>query len=388
MTEALPQLSRAAVATAAHTTELREFALPRVGPDDGLLRVEAAAVCGTDWEIYGRESRGGGLGPLILGHENIGRVVAVGARAAARWGVAPGDRVAVEEFLPCGTCRLCRGGDYRLCADTDSRGDGPFLRYGSTPVDVEPSLYGGFAEYLYLHPRSIVYPVGEDVEPEIAALFVPLANGVRWVLQEGGLGLGQTLVVQGPGQHGLGCVVAAREAGAGQVIVVGTAADRHRLDTAVALGADHVLLTGDTDGVVEEVLELTGGAGADMVVDLAPGAPETVRNAAAMCGKRGSVVLAASKHGRPVAGFPHDTVVRKELRLIGVRGHDHRSVLPALEIIRSGRHPLRLLATHRFPLDAVDEALRTAGLRADPGAIHVSVLPGWRVDGAAEGGAG
>lgn len=368
--------SRAAVATAAHTTEFREFAVPPVGPDDGLLRVEAAAICGTDWEIYGRKSRGRGLGPLILGHENVGRVVALGERAARRWNVRAGDRVAVEEFLPCGTCRLCRGGDYRLCAATDSRGEGPFLRYGSTPVSVEPSLYGGFSDYLYLHPRAIVYPVGDDVEPELAALFVPLANGIRWVVQEGGLRLGQTVVVLGPGQHGLGCVVAAREAGAGQVIAVGTAADRHRLDVASALGADHVLETVADDTVVEAVLDRTGGAGADIVVDLAPGAPETVEQAIAMCAKRGTVVLAASKHARPVAGFPHDLVVRREVRLLGVRGHDHRSVEPAIELIRSGRRPLRLLATHRFPLEQADAALRTAGLRTDPAAIHVSILPG------------
>jgi threonine dehydrogenase-like Zn-dependent dehydrogenase len=380
MTGPVPERSRAAVATEPYTTELRELAVPPVGPDDGLLRVEAAAICGTDWEIYGRESRGGGLGPLILGHENVGRVVAVGERAAARWGVAAGDRVAVEEFLPCGTCRLCRGGDYRLCAATDSRGDGPFLRYGSTPISVEPGLFGGFGEYLYLHPRSILYPVGDDLEPEIAALFVPVANGVRWVLQEGGLRLGQTLVVQGPGQHGLGCVVAAREAGAGRIIVVGTPADRHRLDAATALGADHTVVAGDD--VAGRVLDLTGGAGADLVVDLVPGVPETVRDAAAMCAKRGSVILAASKHGRPVAGFPHDLVVRRELRFLGVRGHDHRSVEPAIAIIRSGRHPLHLLATHRFPLEAVDEALRMAGRRTDPRAIHVSVLPGPHQNGA------
>lgn len=370
----MTRVSLAAVATGPYTTELREFPLPRVGPDDGLLRVEAAAICGTDWEIYGRESRGGGLGPLILGHENVGRVVAVGERAARRWGVAAGDRVAVEEFLPCGTCRLCRGGDYRLCAATDSRGDAPFLRYGSTPVSVEPALYGGFGEHLYLHPRAIVYPVGDDVEPERAALYVPIANGIRWVVQEGGLGLGQSLVVQGPGQHGLGCVIAAREAGAGQVIVVGTPEDRHRLDTAVALGADHVVTAG-TEDVVARVRELTGGEGADMVLDLAPGATETVENAVAMCGKRGTVVLAASKHKKPVSGFPHDTVVRKELRVIGVRGHDHRSVVPAIEIIRSGRYPLHRLATHRFPLGATHEALELAGRRTDPAAIHVSVIP-------------
>jgi threonine dehydrogenase-like Zn-dependent dehydrogenase len=371
MTQAPPGRCRAAVATAAHTTELREFTVPQVGPDDGLLRVEVAAICGTDWEIYGRQSRGGGLGPLILGHENVGRVAALGERAAERWGVAVGDRVAVEEFLPCGTCRLCRGGHYRLCAATDSRGADPFLRYGSTPVGVAPSLYGGFSQYLYLHPRAILYPVGDDVEPELAALFVPVANGIRWVIEEGGLRLGQTLIVQGPGQHGLGCVIAAREAGAAKVIVVGTAADRRRLDVATALGADHVVV-GDA---AEAVLDLTDGAGADMVVDLAPGATETVERAIAMCAPRGTVVLAASKHARPVDGFPHDVVVRKEVRLLGVRGHDHRSVEPAIELIRSGRRPLRLLATHRFPLDRTDEALRMAGQRTDPAAIHVSILP-------------
>ena len=365
-------LSRAAVATAAHTTEFREFPIPTTGPDDGLLRVEAAAICGTDWEIYGRRTRGARLGPLILGHENVGRVAALGERAAGRWGVDVGDRVAVEEFLPCGTCRLCRGGDYRLCAATDSRGERPFLRYGSTPISVPPSLYGGFSEYLYLHPRAIVYPLGDDIDPELAALFVPLANGIRWVTDEGGLRLGQTLVVQGPGQHGLGCVIAAREAGAGKIIVVGAAADRHRLDVATALGADHVVI----DDPADAVLDLTGGDGADVVVDLAPGATETVERAIAMAAKRGTVVLAASKYARPVADFPHDLVVRKELRLVGVRGHDHRSVEPAIELIRSGRHPLQLLATHRFPLERADEALRMAGQRTDPAAIHMSILPG------------
>jgi threonine dehydrogenase-like Zn-dependent dehydrogenase len=94
-----------------------------------------------------------------------------------------------------------------------------------------------------------------------------------------------------------------------------------------------------------------------MVVDLAPAATETVENAVAMAGTRG-------------------TVVRKELRMIGVRGHDHRSVVPAIETIRCGRYPVHLLTTHRFPLEKTHEALELAGRRTDPSAIHVSVLPG------------
>ena len=370
----LPATSACAVATDPHTTEDRELPLPAIGADDGLLRVEAAGVCGTDWEVYGRRSRGAGLGPLILGHENVGRVVAVGERAAERWKIAVGERVAVEEFLPCGACRLCRSGDYRLCAATDSRGTGPFLRYGSTPVGVPPGLYGGFAEFLYLHPRAIVYRVGEEVEPELATLFVPLSNGIRWVVQEGGLRLGGSLVVQGVGQHGLGCVVAAREAGAGTIVAVDTSRGAGRLDAAKALGADHVLAADQLD-VVETVMELTDGMGVDLVVDLVPGAGTTVQAAIAVAAKRGRVVLAASKHGGPVPGFQHDLVVRKELTVMGVRGHDHRSVEPALRVIRSGRHPLELLQTHRFPLGRVDDAVRVVGERTDPGAIHVAVVP-------------
>lgn len=363
---------RAVVATGPLALEERTFPLPDVGPDDGLLRVEAAAVCGTDVEIWGRRSRGAGLGPLILGHENVGRIAAVGERAGSRWGVAVGDRVAVEEFLPCGTCRLCRGGNYRICAATDSRGQAPFLRYGSTPVEIPPGLYGGFAEQLYLHPRAIVYRVGETVAPELAALYVPIANGVRWVVQEGGLSLGETLVVIGPGQHGLGCLLAARQAGAGRVVVVGTSASAHRLRVAAALGAD-ATVRADVDDPVAAVRELTGGAGADVVVDLVPGVPDTVGQAVAMAAKRGRVVLAASKHGAPVR-FDNDLVVRKEVLLRGVRGHDHRSVEPALDLIRSGRFPLHLLATHRFDLAGTGDALRLAGAGAD-GAIHVSVFP-------------
>jgi threonine dehydrogenase-like Zn-dependent dehydrogenase len=370
----LPERCRVAVATEPCVTELRELPLPATGPDDGLLRVEAAGICGTDWEIYRRQSRGQGLGPLILGHENVGRVVALGERAAERWGLAVGDRVAVEEYLPCGTCRLCRQGDYRLCEATDTRRAGPYLRYGATPLTVAPGLYGGFGEYLYLHPRAVLHRLGEDLPAELAVLFVAVANGLRWVLREGGLRVGQTVVVQGPGQHGLACVAAARHGGAGTVIVAGTRDDRERLEVARRLGADHVLVAGEDD-VPAGIMELTGGAGADLVVDLAPGAVSTVEDALAMAAKRGTVVLAASKHARPVGGFQHDLAVRKELRILGVRGHDHRSVEQAIELIGSGRLPLRLLSTDRFGLDQVDHALQVAGARLDPAAIHVSITP-------------
>ncbi len=363
--------ARAAVAVAPLQTELRDLPLPAVGPEDGLLSVEACGVCGTDWDFYTRR-RGATLGPLILGHEVIGRILALGERAAERWGVREGERVAVEEFLPCGHCEFCLSGRPALCAETDSRSDRPFLRYGATSTDVPPGLWGGFSEVLYLHPHALIHRLEDIVSADLATLFVPISNGVRWVLSEGGLRPGGTLVVLGPGAHGLGCVIAGLEAGAGRVIVVGRTAGA-RLEAARTLGA-LTIASGETD-VVAAVREMTGGDMADVVVDLAPGATETVEAAIAMARKGGVIILAASKHGRPVAGFLNDTVVRNELTVKGVRGRDYRSVEEALRIIRSGRYPLERVRTHRVPLAETDRALRILGERVDPSAIHVAVMP-------------
>ena len=364
----------AAVAVEAYKTELQKFPIPEIGPDEGLLEIEVAGVCGTDWEIYGRKSRGRGLGPLILGHENVGRIAAVGEEAAERWRVKVGDRVAVEEFIPCGRCRLCRSGHYRICEMTDSRSNRPFLRYGSVSTSKPPALWGGFSQYQYLHPNSVVYPIGPDVPGELAALFVPISNGIRWVVQEGGASLGETILVQGPGQHGLGCVVAAKEIGIKTIILSGLSQDAGRLEVGKALGADHTIEV-DKEDLVSRVEEIAGAEMVDMIVDTTPGVTAAIESALALAAKRGTVILVGSKHGKPVS-FMNDTVVRKELTIRGVRGHDHRSVEPAIEIIKSGRYPLELLSTHQLSLDEVDKALRLVGERTDPEAIHVNVVPG------------
>src|SRR5918992_6414474 len=91
---------RAAVQVAPRQIELREFPRPTIGPDDGLLRVEANGICGSDVESY-RGHLGMGRGPTIPGHEPMGIIEEIGDRAAERWGVQPGDRVALEVIVPC-----------------------------------------------------------------------------------------------------------------------------------------------------------------------------------------------------------------------------------------------------------------------------------------------
>ena len=361
----------AAVAVGPRRTEIQQLPLPDIGPDDGLLAVEACGLCGTDWDFYTRR-RGANLGPLILGHEIVGRVLAVGDQAAQRWKVKPGDRVAVEEFLPCGECEFCRTGRPALCEATDSRSEHGFLRYGATPTDIPPGLWGGFSEVLYLHPRALVHHLPDDLSWDLATLFVPISNGVRWVLKEGRLPRGGTVVVIGPGAHGLGCVVAAVEGGAKQVIAVGRSRSP-RLDAAQSLGA--ILIESERTDVIAAVREMTSGGMADLIVDLAPGAPETVETALGLARKGATIILAASKRGKPIAGPMNDVIVHKELTVKGVRGRDYQSVEEALRIIRSGRYPLARLRTHRFSLGETDQALRVQGERTDPSAIHVTVEP-------------
>ena len=363
---------RAAVALEGKRTEVREFELPALPPEGGLLKIEAAGVCGADWPYFLSYPKA--KGPLILGHENVGFVARVGKAAAERWGVKEGDRVALEEYLPCGHCEYCRSAEFRLCNATDTLlGNG--VRYGSTPVSVAPSLWGGYSEYQYLHPNAVFHKVPAHVPAEQAALALPIGNGVEWTVLQGGAGIGQTVVIQGPGQQGLACVIAAREAGAACIVVSGLSRDAHRLALAKEFGAHHAI-DSERQDLLEAVARLTGGRMADLVIDCASGGPYAVVSAIQLARKGGRVILGGQKRQR-IPDFDSDLLIRKFLTVKGMRGHSYPSVEMALQIIASGRYPLAKMCTHRFSLAEVGEALRTVGGEGRPDAIHCSVDP-WR----------
>jgi threonine dehydrogenase-like Zn-dependent dehydrogenase len=166
------EMVRAAVQTGPRQIEIREFRRPVIGPDDGgLLRIEACGICGSEVEHYkgnlGRQSL-----PMVPGHEPLGIIEEVSEQAAARWGVKPGDRVAVEILIPCRSCDLCLAGRYMSCRNRiGSHG-------GSNPPERGLGLYGGFSEYIHLHPNSILHKVRGDIPAEIAVMFNPLGAGV------------------------------------------------------------------------------------------------------------------------------------------------------------------------------------------------------------------
>ena len=357
----------AATQIGARRIEVREYPVPEVSAGDALLKVEIAGICGSD--IDGYERFGGE--PRIRGHENVGFLAKIGAEASRRWGVKEGDRVVVEQYLPCGTCRWCRIGEYRLCDQTDKLPGRTILRYGNTPVSVAPSLWGGFSQYLYLPSNAILHKIPSHVPAQQAALFVSLANGMQWAYLQGGAAPGKTVVIQGPGQMGLSAVVASREAGAACIIVSGLTRDEKRFEVARKLGA-HYTVNVERESLQERVKEITHGYGADVVLNVSRGGKETVREALEVASKISTICLAGpGDQDIPSRGFGRKLVAMK-----WVQGSSFTAFELGLQVMASGRYALGEIATHQFDLNHVNEAIRTfAGEEGPGGVIHVSISP-------------
>jgi threonine dehydrogenase-like Zn-dependent dehydrogenase len=364
----------AAVQVAPEATEIREFPLPEIGTDAALLKVEAAGVCGSDVGGYKRM----GSAPKILGHENVGIIARAGEAFARRWGVKEGDRVAIEEYLPCGHCDLCLRGEFRHCAATDVHSNASALRYGNTPITTAPALWGGYSQYLYMPPATVLHRMPKHVPAEQSAMALPLGNGVQWAVVEGQAGPGRSLVIMGPGQQGLGAVMASKAAGADLVILVGLARDARRLEVGCLLGADFTIMA-DQEDVRERVREITAGKGVDAVVDTSSApASEMVPLAIDLC-KRKEGRIVVQSIGGTIPDFPIEKMARKYITVKACRGHSYASVELAIQRIASGKYPLDLLTTHHFGLDGVDLAIKSTGGTGLPGAIHVTVLP-WQAN--------
>ncbi len=327
----------------------------------------AAGICGSDIGKYNAST-----GPRILGHENVGTIEKLGDIAAERWGLKVGDVVALEEYLPCGHCYDCLIGEFRSCDETErTRSD--VLRYGTTTMDRWPALWGGYSEFQYLHPRSIFHRVPEGIEPRIAAMALPIGNGFQWTYIDGEAGPGKTVVVMGPGQQGLACVVAAKVAGASMVIATGLKRDAHRLEVAKQLGADRTIMV-DEDPLVESVMRVTNGGGADLVIDVSSGSADVFTEGLKLVRKRGKYISAVGKK-TPIKEFELNHVVQQRATVRGVRGHSYRAVELALDLMRRKTLPLEAMSTHHFGLDKVDYALRLVGGEIQDDAIHVTVTP-------------
>lgn len=365
----MPEKVVAATLVAPKQFEFREYDLPEISANDGLLKMEAVGICGADVNTYHREVPK----PRIMGHENVGVIARIGKEAEERWGVKEGDLVIPEEYIPCGHCKYCYTGRYRFCDQTD-RGYGQQYRHGQTTAEVWPSIWGGFGQYMYLPPNTVMHKIDQPVPPHVLALYLPLADGIEWACRYGGAQPGKTVLIQGPGQMGLSAAFASRQVGADCIIVTGMSHDTARLDLARRLGADHTIDV-ETEDFAERIKEITGGDGVDVVVNVTGGGGHATADALDVASKECTLVLAGAGD-EPISLGIAGKRPRRDLTVKTANGHSYASVNEAIGYLTSGKHPELLdIATHQFPLEQVARALDTAAGDGEPGAIHVTVLP-------------
>lgn len=310
---------------------LAEHLEPTPGPGQVRIAVRAAGVCGTDLHILHDEFPT--KPPVILGHEIAGVVDAVGAGVAR---VRAGDRVTTETYYhTCGSCRFCRDGAPNLCPERRSIGS---------------AVNGGFAPFVVVPERN-VRALPDGLPFRAAALTEPLACVVHGALELPKLTAGDLAVVAGPGAIGLLTLQAARAAGA-TVVVLGTAADAHRLALARSLGAARTIDVGVEDAG-EVVRAMSGGWGADVVYECS-GAGPSAQGLLGLARRRGQYAQ-IGLFGKPVA-WDLDQVCYKELRVTGSNASVPSAWDTALRLLADGRVDTGALVSDAFPLDRWDEA--------------------------------
>lgn len=354
--QTLPAAASAAVMTNFQSAiEVQRFPLPaELRPGEWLIEVELAGVCGTDVHLHKGELKV--PLPLVLGHETVGRVAAMGAGEQRDWrgtAVHVGDRVSFTVGRTCGQCRYCRV--YKLPSRCLNR-----AAYGvTTPCSQPPHFLGGYAQYHFLHADTAVFRLADDLPSEAVVgagcALVTAVHGFEKLQMQ----WAESCVIQGAGPVGLAALAVAKEAGARPLIVIG--GPRDRLERCKRFRAD---LTIDIDEVRDPaarrkiVLEHTHGLGADVVVECV-GIPSAVAEGWELC-RDGAKYLVLGQYcdAGPTLLNPH-LIVKKELTILGTYGSEPHHWNTALEFLRTRRerYPFHELITHRFGLGQVNEAL-------------------------------
>lgn len=329
-----------------HKMVIKEFEIPCIGHQDMLLRIEMTAICGTDPKLYEGKFLTHTF-PLILGHEIVGYVEKIGEEAARIYKVKKGDRVTVEPQILCGHCRYCLTGYYQLCENERCYGV-------DVPCDRPPYLWGGYGEYLFVAQGSRVHKISEDVPAQAACLSSVIGNGIRWIRTKGKVKFGESVVIMGAGAQGLATVLAAVEAGANPIIVLGLSLDEKRLELAREFGA-HYLVNVEKEDPIGTVKEITSEEMADVVIECS-GAPRAIELGLDLLKPLGRYILAGMSGNRKIP-LNTDKIVIKELTVQGGNGQSWDVEL-AVKLINSGKYPIEKMITDLFPVREAEKAIK------------------------------
>lgn len=334
-----------------------EKPVPKPGPSQVLIEVDAVAICATDLEIlhYGSPALVQGGKPFnknfTPGHEYMGRITGLGEGVDE---FEVGQRVTVEIHAGCGQCKRCRAGMYTSCHNYG-------LNYGSVNKGHRANGFttdGGFAEYVVNHVNTVI-AVPDSMSDEEATLVVTAGTSMYGLTELGGLVAGESVVVSGPGPIGLLAVAVAKALGANPVILTGTRDSR--LEIGLKLGADHVINVRNHN-MVDAVKEIIGKKGADYVVECA-GTEQSINDAIHCTNRGGKICLAAFPHAPAKVDLPY--AVQNNMYLYGIRGEGKSATHRAMALMTEKRFDASLIHTHTFALEDLPTAIRYAKDRVD-----------------------
>ncbi len=315
-----------------------DIPVPRPKSGWALVRVKAAAVCGSDVHIYEWTPNYEFMipyMPIVLGHEFSGEVAEVGEGVSE---VSVGDRVSYGPGKGCSqpTCYYCRTGRTQLCRSS-----------GRIAIGLRNN--GGMADYVSV-PSDSLWKLTEDISYEVGALCEPLSVALHAV-DVSNIRAGQTVAILGPGPIGLLTLLCLRASGLRRVFLTGKGVDSKRLELARRLGADAVFDVDDVDAV-EEVMNATGGIGVDAVYE-ATGDPTALQQGLRMV-RVGGQVVALGIHPS-TAALDLTDLVRSEKRVVGSYAANYETWTRLLAMLLGGLLDMEPIVSHRVSLD---EAIR------------------------------
>ncbi|RLG70547.1 MAG: L-threonine 3-dehydrogenase [Methanobacteriota archaeon] len=317
-------------------TEIKEVEIPSVGPNDVLIKVRVASICGTDVHIYNWDpwAQGRIKTPRIYGHEFCGEVVEVGPNVTS---VKPGDYVSGECHIACGHCYLCKTGNAHICRDMKIFG-----------VDVD----GIFAEYACI-PENNVWRNDPDLKPELASIQDPLGNAIHSVFAADVPG--RNVAVLGCGPIGVMSVAVCKAIGAAQIFAVGRR-NMYRINLAKKAGATKVFRAADdVEGVVRE---MTDGLGVDVVLEMS-GNTKAVQQGLRLLRPGGTLVL-LGVYTEPAEIDLSKDVVFKYVNIKGINGRLMFDTWYRMAgLLKSGSLDLDFVITHRYKFKDFEEAMQT-----------------------------